>query len=132
MGAEHIAALLALIQAAGVTVYDGAVPDRPTLPYAVLYADLGTHTAQSLANDPDWTDLRFQVTSVGVLPASARIVAEKSLGALLGVRPTVPGRRCGPIRHDSSQPIQRDDDQQPPLFYATDQFTVSSVPASTP
>jgi hypothetical protein len=123
----HVAAVKALMTF-GV-VYDGVVPDRTTGAYRVLYADSGSIASDDLAHSSTWRQWRFMTTSVGTTPEQARAFAEHAQSELVGVRPTVSGRSCGPIYHDGSRPVDRDDDVSPPLFYAVDSWFFMSTPA---
>lgn len=125
----HVTAVRALLTAAGLTVYDGKVPDGPAMPYVVVYADGGLAAPDNLASVSTWRMWGFQTTAVGTTADQARLVAEKAQGALLDVTPTVSGRTCGRIQHDTSRDVQRDDDVVPPVMYAVDRWRFNSVPA---
>lgn len=126
----HATAVLSLLGAVpGLRVYDGQVPNNPVLPYVVLYIDSGTRSAESLSCDADTADFALQTTSVGATREQAQWAAERAMGALLDARPVVSGWLCGRVRHAGSQPTRRDDDVDPPLMYATDQWRFLSTPA---
>lgn len=125
----HANAVLSLLSAdTALRVYDGQVPNNPVLPYVVLYIDSGTRSTESLEGDADTADFSMQTTSVGSTREQAQWAAERAMGALLDVRPSVAGWACGRIRHVGSQPTRRDDDVDPPLMYATDQWRFLSTP----
>ncbi len=107
---------------------DGKPPARP---YVVVHppgpdgqAMVANLTGQSVDYDGEW-----QTTTVGDEPDSVRVVQARVRAALLDQRPSIPGRVSFPIRHVGSQPILPDEDIQPPVFYATDQWRCMSVPA---
>jgi hypothetical protein len=124
-----VQALIAMIDAAGVTVYWGGAPRGVDPPgkYAVIYPDTGMKSAQhrTLANNgPD--ELRYQITSVGVGPEQASWVADRVAAALLdGTPPTVSGRRVWKTVEVGVQPVRRDD-ASTGLFYATAQYLTRS------
>lgn len=126
---DHAGAVVALLQGAGLTVYDARVPDSPTLPYVVLYAEPGLLQRSALAATSGWLDWPFQVTAVGKERSQAAWAAQKARAALVDVAPTVTGRTCSPILQDSSQPITRDDDITPPVFYVAAGYRLLSVPS---
>ncbi|MGW4406518.1 hypothetical protein ACWEJ6_20990 [Nonomuraea sp. NPDC004702] len=122
-------AILAMIDAAlpnTIGIYWAMAPQNASMPYAVLYPDVGMESFadRSLSDDAP-NDLRFQVTSVGVTPEQAALVADKIATSLLTTVPTVPGRRVRPIRQEGAQPVQRED-ASTPLFFATAQYLVRS------
>lgn len=126
----HIAAVRNLVDTVpNVTVYDGGVPNSPTYPYVVLYGDQGAALANAYTEVSTYRSFRVQTTTVAVNQPQARALAERVESALLDVRPAVTGRTCGPIRKEASQPVRRDDDVDPAVFYAVDIWLLTSVPA---
>lgn len=123
----HTAAVLSLID--NVTVFLSRAPGGTTPPYVVLHPDQGNASATSLGGDSDWRPWRFQTTCVGSTPEQTQWAAERVEGNLLDVTPTVTGRKCSPIRKETSIPIDRDEDVQPPVFIARDTWVHSSIPA---
>ena len=74
-------------------------------------------------------DARFQLTAIGRLAAEARDVADRAAAALEGGL-AVPGRRIRRVRPiDPWSRIERDEDVQPPLFYAVRTYGLFSFPA---
>lgn len=124
----HADAVKALI---GTTVrlYDGLVPDAPSLPYAVLYIDNGTAVRTTLAAVSDRRDVAFQVTSVGLDPEGARSVAERVRAALLDKRPAVAGRSSSPVVQVDAQPLRLDTDVTPHRLFVVDRYEFFTVPA---
>lgn len=124
----HATALKAQLVAAGLSVGYGRAPASASAPYVVLYPDSGT--PEGTLGDR-FCDLLmdFQVTAVGRMPEEAMYQADKARIALLGSVPTVTGRTVQPLWQRDSQPVLRDDDVTPPLFYATAQYQLRSEPA---
>ena len=130
---EHVAAVKALLTAVlADAVYDGEAPSAadPTTPerYVVLWPDNGDPQAEHLCGTSSTVTMLIQTTAVGKTADQARWVADKVFPALLDVRPTVAGRVCDPIRHDTAQPIRRDDDAGG-WFYAVDVWRLVTRPA---
>lgn len=93
-----------------MTLYEGQVPDEPAFPYAVLRMDTGVDAATHLCGTSSEASMRFMVTSVGLTDASARVVAGAVRAAVLDMRPVVAGRKCTPIRRETTLQIQPDND----------------------
>lgn len=125
----HIQAVKTLIGST-VRLYEGRVPDNPTLPYAVLWADIGTATRTTLAAISDRRDVAFQITSVGLDADGCRSVAERVRTALLDQRPTVAGRTSNPIVQTGAQPLRVDRDVTPHRLFLVDLYAFSTVPAA--
>lgn len=98
--------------------------------YAVLYPL--TTTSDGPASDAHAdVESRYQVTSVGTTRAQAQWVADRVRVAMLGGVLGVPGRSLSsPVEWAPSRGVDRDDDTNPPLFYAVDSYTVRTTPAS--
>jgi hypothetical protein len=126
----HVTAVVGLLDAvANLTVYDGEVPNTPTLPYVVVFSDQGPATRTGFEAVSDRRDFTFQTSAVGSTPEQARWAAEKTSAALLDVTPTVASRTCWPITHLGSQPTRPDLDVDPPVYLAVDQWRLPSIPA---
>ncbi|WP_033288253.1 tail completion protein gp17 [Amycolatopsis jejuensis] len=129
----HHEAILALLRAGSppFTVYDGQVPDGPSFPYAVFYGDAGIDDGTKLCGDPDMATYRFQVTSVGLTAASARIVVDQTSARVLGIRPGVAGWKPNRVRNETTIPVREDRDvtdtatQRHPMF-AVDTYVFES------
>lgn len=132
---EHAAAVLALLAAVvgppPLNVHDGKVPpntDPAAKPYVLVYFDKAR---------PDLTftgaahtfQLGITCHSVGGSARAARMVQDRVEAALLNVVPTVAGRTCHPIRHDSGTPPQRDEGTGSLVMAAVDVYILRSVPA---
>lgn len=113
---DHVAAFLALLTGAGLTAYDGQVPDGASGQYVLVYAYFETPDglvapdAISLAGDSVALDPRMYVHSVGVTPQSARATAARVRAAVLDEVLVVAGRTCSPVRWREGQPPRRDEE----------------------
>lgn len=125
----HLAAVKTKLELAGLIVYDGTVPPGATVPYVVLFPDQGQASSTRFDQVSDQRVFRVQTTSVASTVEQARWAAEKVHGALLDAVLTISGRATWPVRHETSRPIERDDDVTPPLMYAVDVWRLQSVPA---
>jgi hypothetical protein len=133
MSLGHFDALEALIPA-GLTVFRGSAPDKPTeadYPYVVLGGTPGTETGESYGGDPDSLELRFKLTYAGLTFDSVLTAIYMVRPVLVGRKLVVPGWSTGRLRHESLLDITTDFDvtvpetSSHPLF-AVDEFTVLS------
>lgn len=96
-----------------LTVYDGEAPEDPTesLPdvYVVVYFSGLPKVGDDLTMGSTERLVRIYTHSVGGDAESMRAVAGKVEARLLDFIPTVSGRVCWPIRHESSVPPQRNE-----------------------
>lgn len=148
--ADHVAGVDALLAAGGFTlvadgdpaptdpqalpVFPGGAPDSvPQQRYAVLWTDSGTWASTKLCTGSDRVDMLVTVVSVGTTREQALWVVDRAFAALLDQTPTVAGRTCGPISHDSSDPLHRDPDPVAPggaiTYEQVDVFKLTSWPA---
>lgn len=111
----------------GVT-FQGVVTDRPDR-YVTMFMDSGDWTQQRLTGPQGTATFGMTFHSVGTTAEQAQFVAEHVFDKLLGYTPNVPARACWRIRHVSSQPVQLDQDVNPPLYYCVDVFNLTSDPA---
>lgn len=140
---DHFDAFKALLAAApggppSLAVYDGAVPDGASAPYALVYFSIATPDGQaapdavSLHGDSDVIDARAIVHCVGAEPEAqraARAVAGRVRAAVLNQRLAIAGRDCAPIRWIDGQPAARNEDiPGSPIFDEVDVYGWRSVP----
>jgi hypothetical protein len=130
-------AILALLEALPLTVYDGEVPADTTdtqvvtadIPYLVFYSDLGLDSRGRMGRRPTRRAVRFQVTYVGSTREQAKWAGERQRTALSGTRLTLPGHKAWVISIDTSLRVRPDDDVRTPdgrrLFYGADQYTTA-------
>lgn len=108
MIAEHAAPVMAALAAItpAVTVSDGPVNPQtpPTLPYVVVYAHIEMPEAVSLEEVADLVTCTAIIHSVAGNAGAVRKVADRVIGALVGLRPTIAGRSCSRLRLVDSQP----------------------------
>lgn len=111
---QHADAGLALLALdAGLTVFDGKVPEPwPDPPYVLVYTvvewprdGLGT----ALAATQVTVTTTYYCHCVGLSAAAARAVAMRVRAALLNARPVIAGRNCSPIKQVETSPPQRDE-----------------------
>ena len=133
MTAAHYAAVKALLADLPFTLYEGQVPDTPSFPYAVLFMDTGRGSDSRLSGRTARSVYDFQVNSVGLTDASARLVSDAVRARVLDARPSVTGFRCGLIDKVTSIPVRADKDITDPAtglhpMFAADSFSFESVP----
>lgn len=126
-GRVQTAAVIATLQAAGLTVGDGSGAGLSGK-YAVVYADLGVPDGPMGDRFADLDQTVF-VHSCGSSAEQAQWVGDKTRAALLAGALSIDGRAVLYVDHVTSQPVQRDDDISPSVFYAVDQYTVATTPA---
>lgn len=133
----HADAILALLAAApgspALVVYDGKVPDPPTVaspPYVLVYLATTTPTGTSLTSSQDRAVTRAYCHCVGADAKAARAVAGRVHAALLNAKPTITGRVCFPIRDDDSGgPPDRDETTGVLVMDQVSVYRLESVPS---
>lgn len=127
----HVDAVIEVLDAAQLTVYLGGAPANvapaDAAPYVVLYPDPGTAVRASLADDRTYFQGVVQVTCVGVTAEQALNVSDRAAAALSAAL-VVAGRAGWRPEHLDGQPVKRDDDVTPPVFYAVSRFRLRSTP----
>lgn len=122
-------AVLAKLKTQAFKIGDAVAPVDDTRPYAVLYP------LDDSDRDGDMTDTQrtgwyeYQVTTVGDTRMQAEALADKLRTLLLASNLTPSGYRMHPWEKVVGQIVDRDDDVQPPVFYAI--FTVRGFVAPT-
>jgi hypothetical protein len=112
---DHKAVGLALLTAAGLTVYDGKLPDSATdvaPPYVLVYTFAAwpdADGAQGLDGLSGTCVVTWYCHCVGGNDTAALVVAGRVRAALLDQRPTIAGRSVDMIRHMSSLLPDRDE-----------------------
>ncbi|MEF2979103.1 hypothetical protein [Subtercola sp. YIM 133946] len=125
MSQQHDEALEAIVATTklGEAFFPGEVPKGQGLPYAVYWPSNGTDTqprfaSGSVRQQPSWT-----IWCVGDTPENAGwvfgVLKAKLFPGGLGIIPDVPGEHPGPFWFRSPQPLQRDDDAKPSIFWHT-------------
>lgn len=132
MNTEHAAPVLAALRAISpaLTILDN--PDDPqsqrTLPYAVAYISVDIPDAISLEEAYDRVTCTAIVHSVAGNADAVRKVADRVIGALLGLRPQIAGRDCSRIRRVDGQPPDWDRSTGRLLMWQIDVFEYVSLP----
>lgn len=127
MSNAHIDAFKALL--ASVTVDDTETPNFAQLPRVVLYADQGASTRETLCSSPDGAYVTVQTTCVGETREQAGWMLDKVSTLVENQRPVVAGFSCGPVQNLFANLPRRDDDVDPPVFYAVTTWRFLAVPA---
>ena len=137
--AAHATAMLDRLQAgtAGtqIRVFDGAVPNGAAPPYVVVYFTADTIQPGDAPDKtvyeghPDAIDLRAWVHAVGRNAGASREVAQWVRARLHNWQPSVAGRLCFPVRHESGQPPERDESTGVLVMAQVDVYRLTSMPA---
>lgn len=126
----HATAVLALLTADSLlTVYDGQVPDTHASTYVLVYMARHDVLGDDLGFPSSEAVVRFYAHSVGQNAAGARIVAGRVRAALLDKVPTVSGRVCWPIRHETSIPPTRNESTGELVMDQVDTYVLRSKAA---
>ena len=133
------AAIIYRLTSAGLVVGDNEAPDNggwqgdPGISTFVPYVDVhpspggpidGTMAAPSADAFPD-----YQITSVGVSRAQAELVGDEVREAMFQGPLNVPGRAVIQLRLDMLGGAVRDDTVQPAVFFVSDRYRLTTVPA---
>lgn len=126
---------------AGVLVGDSTMPPgggwqaepggSEFVPYVVVH-DLipGGFDGPMSGPEEDLVDAAVQLTCVGGYPDQARKVADLARAAMLSGSLTIEGRRVTRVRPDGGPGgVEADRDPDPPVYYATPRFFISTTPA---
>lgn len=108
------AGLLLLAADAGMSSFDGKVPDGTDPPYVLVYTTVAWQAGEAgTANAINAQSVTALVTwtchCVGETAAAARAMQMRARAALLNQRPVVAGRSCGLIRQDEVLAPNRDE-----------------------
>jgi hypothetical protein len=98
--------------APALVVFDGYVAPGTPPPYIVVYTSVD-RPSEDEDNAGDgrsrvWL-ARWILHCVGANAVAARAIAQRARTQLLDVRPVITGLSCGLIRHEQSDPPQRDE-----------------------
>jgi hypothetical protein len=111
MNADHVAVILDALTAddtGALTTSDGEVPQGASPPYRVVYASVSTPEAIGMEAAADAVVCTAIVHNVAESAAAARVIADRTAAALIGLVPTIAGRDCGRVRLIDSAPGSRD------------------------
>ncbi len=103
-----------------IKIGDGQAPADDDRPYAVLYALDDAERAGDMSSAVDVTGwFEFQITSVGDTREQAEWLADLLRTLMMSANLTPSGFVMFPWRNLVTNLPERDDDEQPPLFYVT-------------
>jgi hypothetical protein len=125
-----IAAVARAITDAQVTFAEAVKPANVgTKPYVVGFFDTGSISDRSLRSR-DGLSFVGTFQCAGLTPESARVAVRRLRAALLGLHLTVAGGRQFLMpEHLVGVPMDRDDDADPPLFIAVDEWRFRTTAA---
>ena len=121
----------ALASGTGFPIGDAAAPKGAALPYAnvqMIGDAVREGSMAELLKDADLVT-EIQVTSVGESRTQAQWMSGQVRDEFVASAITWATRKISLVELDSGNEVERDDDVQPPLFYAIDSFLVYSTPA---
>jgi hypothetical protein len=124
---DHVDAVMGGLAAAELAAYLGGAPPATDPPYCVLYPEPGMPVRASLADDRVDFRTTVQVTCVGVTAEQALNYADRCSVAMSAPL-AVAGRAGWRPEYLDGQPVQRDDDVTPPVFYAVARYRLRSTP----
>lgn len=118
-------AIESALLAGGVVFGDSVKPaDVGAKPYVVGFFDAGTVTDKTMRSRDGWAIVGSFHCS-GLSPDSSRFAVLKLRAAILGLRgQTLGGRIAQMPEHLVGRPMGRDDDADPPLFIAYDEWRI--------
>lgn len=136
---RHADAFLDLLRAdPSLTVYPPEEPapgpvvpvgTRPPYVSVHVHVQVPAEAVRSITGDADRVVARAYCHSVGATDVAARVVAGRVLASLLNARPTIAGRACWPIRHESSSPPARDESTGTAVISQVDVYRLETTPA---
>lgn len=131
MNADHVAPIFAALlddDTENLHTEDGAVQPGTEPPYRVVYTSVTTPEAIGMEEAADRVTCTAIVHNVGDNAEAARMIADRTAAALIGLRPVVTGRDCGRIRLVDSTPQRRDESANVLVVTQTDVYQYTSLP----
>lgn len=123
---EHTNAIIAVLEGEGLKVGDAEAPaGKP--PYVVVYPLPGGRASGTLGELDADAELLYQVTCVGTSRKQAEWLADATHVLLDGF--DVEGRYIPRVALEMHAGVMRDDQQTPPVFWATPRYRVLTTPA---
>lgn len=136
---DHIEAGLALLRAdTGLVVYpdaEGYVPDQRADEYVRVYTSIErplTDPASKMDGRTSAWVVRWYCHNVGSTEHSATAISMRVRAALLDIKPTITGRICGFIRHDSSVPTNPNDTTGETIYDRVEVYRMRTSPDVNP
>ncbi len=117
-------AIVAWLQGDGVTVGDGEKPAAAGFPYAVVYAFFTTRPTGSIVGEDSDAEAVYRIHSVGSTRQQCQWLADKVNARMRAAALTVAGLKVMRLSDDGRQPGEREDNVQPPIWQARDQYRV--------
>lgn len=125
---QHTLAVIAGLQTTGRPVGDAVRPPNGQPPYMFVTPFGGTRTGPM--DDPDAdASLTWQITCVAWDRTGAEWMADQAAGVMQTFAFAIPGRKVLRRESLSDQPTQVDRDVEPPLFYSTPIWRLTTTPA---
>lgn len=129
-------AVIAALDAAGLTVGDGQKPDSAGWnaartrfePYVVVHGLPGGTTDGPLDDADADAEPLYQITAHGASRAQAEWCADEARTVMLAAAFTISGRTVAQVSIDMLGGCRRVDDLQPPQWQAVDRYRVLTVP----
>lgn len=122
-------AVITALATTGKQIGDGVAPAAAVFPYAVVtpLADVG-YSGPINDGQAD-VEMAWQVTAVGQTRSQAQWMQDACRDALINGSLSISGRTVMTIDLSGGSGVERDDDFQPPLFYAVDIFEIMLTPS---
>ena len=132
----HAVAILTVLRATPLTVYPlengepgtEMVPTGAVPPYVVAWIQVRYDLGPTIDLRSTRAIARATCHSVGLTDAAARVVAGRVRTALLDLIPTIPDRKCWPIRYDDGQPPRNDESTGRLVVDQVDIYRLESLP----
>lgn len=124
----HFLAVVERLEGTGRPVGQAVAPKTTDPPFYVVYPVGGGQfdgVIDDVEADVNWP---FQVTCVAALEAEVLLLVDEARRALTEIPVDVPGRRVLWLHSDGTATARRDDQVNPPVFYATPRFTLATTP----
>lgn len=129
--------VVAALEDAGLTVGDGEKPagggwvgtagQSGFVPYVVVYPLAGGTVDGPIDGPAEDAYPLYQITAVGATRAQCEWAADTARDALLAGF-LLAGRRVAHVQVDMLGGTRRDDQNQPPLWYSPDRYSITTTP----
>lgn len=104
-------------------VFEGLVDtdEAPEL-YVSVFVNPGRRERSRFTGPSNQHTLTLTIHAVGTTPDQALLALERVRAQLIDWTPTVDGYNCRELTHEVAQPMRRDDDADPRLYYFADEY----------